>query len=154
GSSEFADEEMFQPTDKKCRIFVVRERSAGARPTLPQALATAGGPVPRDASHLPLPSSLAEVHLAALEAAVPPSVMIDQRWNVLHVSPSASRFFQQSGGPLAQRITDLVRPELRDDLHAFTASCVRVARAAALGIYFGHFQRNSSSRGGAHSPAG
>jgi len=118
GSSEFADEEMFQPTDKKCRIFVVRERSAGARPTLPQALATAGGPVPRDASHLPLPSSLAEVHLAALEAAAPPSVMIDQRWNVLHVSPSASRFFQQSGGPLAQRITDLVRPELRDDLHA------------------------------------
>ena len=44
--------------------------------------------------------------------------MVDERWNVLHLSPTAARFLQQSGGPLAQRITDLVRPELRDEMHA------------------------------------
>jgi len=59
-----------------------------------------------------------ESHLAALEGASPPSVLIDDHWNVLHLSPSASRFFQQSGGTLARRVTELVRAELREELHA------------------------------------
>jgi len=44
--------------------------------------------------------------------------LIDDRWDVIHLSPSASRFFQQSGGTLARRVTELVRAELRDELHA------------------------------------
>jgi two-component system CheB/CheR fusion protein len=44
--------------------------------------------------------------------------VVDERWNVIHVSPSAARYFQQGGGTLARRMTDLVRPELRDELHA------------------------------------
>ena len=59
-----------------------------------------------------------EMHLAALEQTAPPSVLIDDRGNVVHLSPTAARFFQQSGGPPTRRVTDLVRPELRDDLHA------------------------------------
>src|SRR5688572_10843836 len=61
--------------------------------------------------------SPAEVHLAALEAAAPPSLLVDERWNVLHLSASVSRFVQQSGGAPARRVTELVRPELRDELH-------------------------------------
>src|SRR5580765_7388843 len=57
------------------------------------------------------------MHAAALEEIAPPTVLLDDRWNVLHVSPTASRFFQQSAGPLARRVTDLVRSELRDALH-------------------------------------
>ena len=53
----------------------------------------------------------------ALEEIAPPTVLLDDRWNVLHVSPTASRFFQQSAGPLARRVTDLVRSELRHALH-------------------------------------
>jgi len=45
-------------------------------------------------------------------------VLVDERWNVVHVSPTAARFFQQSAGALARRLTDLVRPEIRDELHA------------------------------------
>ena len=59
-----------------------------------------------------------EIHLAALEELAPPTIVVDERWNVLHLSPTVARFLQQGGGPLAQRITDLVRPELRDELHA------------------------------------
>jgi len=44
--------------------------------------------------------------------------LIDDRWEVIHLSPSASKFFQQSGGALARRVTELVRAELRDELHA------------------------------------
>ncbi len=118
GASEVADAEMFQDVDKKHRIFVIRPRTDGNRTPLPDVLATQTGPMVRREALTPMRSNLAEIHIAALEEAAPPTVVIDERWNVLHLSPSASRFFQQSGGPLAQRITDLIRPELRDDLHA------------------------------------
>jgi signal transduction histidine kinase len=64
-----------------------------------------------------LPASIVDLHLAALEDTAAPSVLLDARWNVLHVSPSAARYFQQGGGPPARRLTDLVRPELRDIVH-------------------------------------
>jgi hypothetical protein len=38
-----------------------------------------------------------------LEAAAPPSLVVDERWNVLHLSASVSRFLQQSGGAGAAR---------------------------------------------------
>ena len=57
------------------------------------------------------------MHARALEEIAPPTVLLDDRWNVLHVSPTASRFFQQGAGPLARRVTDLVRSELRHALH-------------------------------------
>ncbi len=118
GASEVADAEMFRDVDKKHRIFAIRPRTDGSRAPLPNVLATQTGPMVRREAQAPMRTNLAEIHLAALEEAAPPTVVIDERWNVLHLSPSASRFFQQSGGPLAQRITDLIRPELRDDLHA------------------------------------
>jgi signal transduction histidine kinase/PAS domain-containing protein len=64
--------------------------------------------------HAPAASAM---HARALEEIAPPTVLLDDRWNVLHVSPTASRFFQQSAGPLARRVTDLVRSELRHALH-------------------------------------
>ena len=113
GASEAADEEMFEAVDKKHRIFVTRNW-AGGRRLLPELLAVpVGRPSRREMRH----STAAESHLAALEGASPPSVLIDDHWNVLHLSASASRFFQQSGGALARRVTELVRAELRDELH-------------------------------------
>jgi two-component system, chemotaxis family, CheB/CheR fusion protein len=116
GASEAADEELFEAVDKRHRIFRSRPAEDGARPGLPDVLAA---PVPRlrPFREPPARPPAAEVHIAALEKVAPPSVVVDQHWNVLHVSSSASRFFQQSGGPLARRLTDLVRPELRDDVH-------------------------------------
>lgn len=117
GASETVDDDLFQPLDARHRIYVARSR-AGARVPLPELLTA---PRPRSSRYgrdAPPPSraTAVEVHLAALEHAAPPSVLIDDRGNVVHLSPSASRFFQQSGGPPARCLNDLVRPELRDEL--------------------------------------
>lgn len=120
GSSEVADDAAFEPLDKKHRVYAARPRPDGLRRLLPDILAV---PLPGTArpgrdGRAGARSAPAEMHAAALEAAAPPSVLVDERWGVVHVSPSASVYFQQSSGPLARRLTDLVRPELRDELHA------------------------------------
>ena len=120
GASESAAEDLFQPVDKKHRIYRDPRRADGIRPLLPDILAAPIDRAVRSARDARTPS----------EDVTPPRstwrrssrwrrrpLVVDERWNVLHLSPSASRFFQQSGGPLARRVTDLVRPELRDELH-------------------------------------
>ncbi len=109
---------MFQPLDHKHRIYVTRERSDSSRAPLPDLPAAPVGRVVRREMQPPVRLKAAELHMAALEEVAPPSVLVDERWNVLHLSPTAARFFQQGGGPVAHNITDLVRPELRDDIHA------------------------------------
>ena len=119
GASETAAEDLFRAVDKKHRIYATRPRSDGARAMLPDILAAPmdrAARSARDARATPK-TSPAEVHLAVLEAAAPPSLVVDERWNVLHLSPSASRFLQQSGGVPSRRVTELIRPELRDELH-------------------------------------
>lgn len=119
GASEAADDELFQALDTRHRIFVARS-TAGVRIPLPELLTAAGPGSIRYGQDSPRPSraSALELHVAALEQAAPPSALIDERGNVVHLSASAARFFQQGGGPPARRLTDMVRPELRDELHA------------------------------------
>jgi PAS domain-containing protein len=82
-------------------------------------------PAPQPAPPVPIRSAepagfaptASAMHARALEEITPPTALLDDRWNVLHVSPTASRFFQQSAGLLARRVTDLVRSELRHALH-------------------------------------
>ena len=118
GMSESASDELFHPVDKKHRLFGMRQREDGRRPVLPDIL---GPPLarPRHGRDLRVSASIAsEIHLSALEHVAPPSVVVDERWNVIHVSPTAARFFQQGAGALARRLTELVRPEIRDELYA------------------------------------
>lgn len=119
GASETVDEELFQTVDSHHRIFATTPRSS-LRVVLPELLAS---PMPRATRYgreppAPSKATAAELHLQALESAAPPTVLIDYRGNVMHLSPTAARFFQQGGGPPARRLIDLVRPELRDELHA------------------------------------
>jgi two-component system CheB/CheR fusion protein len=62
--------------------------------------------------------SAAETHIEMLELFTPPSVLIDEHWNVEHLSETAGRFLQPRGGPPTQTLTDLVRSELLDELRA------------------------------------
>ncbi len=128
GASETADEEMFRAINKRYRIF---SALPGVRPELPEILAA---PTPRPARHgreveSARRSHAPEIHLEVLERSAPPSVLIDERWNVVHLSPSAARYLQQSGGPPARRITDLVRAELRDELHALLSRAMEHSEA-------------------------
>ena len=119
GASEEADEEVFEPVDKRHRIYRVRARAGEARPRLPDMLTAPSARLKAGREErVPSRPMGAEVHAAALEEVAPPSVLVDMRWNVLHLSPSASRFFGQAAGPLARRLTDSVRPELREEVYA------------------------------------
>jgi len=57
-------------------------------------------------------------HKQLLESAAPPSILVDETHRALHLSESAGRYLQPSGGPLTHDIADLVRSELRLDLRA------------------------------------
>ncbi|MBS1304288.1 PAS domain-containing protein, partial [Loktanella sp. SALINAS62] len=57
-----------------------------------------------------------EQHTEALEQAAPPSVLVDARHQILHLSPRAGRFIQHSAGTFSGKLPEVVRPELRLDL--------------------------------------
>lgn len=150
GASENATEELFEPVDKRHRIYSSRPRTEGVRPLLPDLLATPGDRAMRWArdGRPATKSSPREIHVAALEALAPPSLVVDERWNVLHLSESASRFFQQGGGPPTRRLTELVKPELRDEMHALLHRAAETPGGGADGLHSGGVRRCDAQSGG------
>jgi two-component system, chemotaxis family, CheB/CheR fusion protein len=121
GVSETADPDLFEPLDKQHRIFRARVRATGPPVRLPQLPALPQVPtvverVRERGSRIR--RSAIESHLEALEELAPPSVLVDEHWNVEHLSETAGRYLQPRGGPPTQTITDLVRSELLDELRS------------------------------------
>src|SRR5262249_19872950 len=121
GVSETADAEMFEPIDKQHRIFRARTRATGAPIRLPQLPAVPPmAPVAERVRErgMRLRRSAVETHIEMLELFTPPSVLVDEHWNIEHLSETAGRYLQPRGGPPTQTITDLVRSELLDELRS------------------------------------
>jgi two-component system, chemotaxis family, CheB/CheR fusion protein len=142
GSSETAEEvsELFNPVDKKHRIFSARP---AARLLLPVPAAPDGGgaalalqhraprvpvvatsalewtaPAPAGAGAARRAVSWGELHLKLLEAVAPPSVLVDAEQNILHMSATAGRVMQFTGGEPSTNLLRVVHPQLRIDLRA------------------------------------
>lgn len=121
GSAETIDAnaDQFYIVDREARIYRSRPQPAIAIPIVPQAPVLARHypltpwPLPRGEQRS---SSPAETHAAALEQAAPPSILVDEAQNIIHLSPTAGRFILHSAGPFTQRLAAVVRPELRLDL--------------------------------------
>jgi two-component system, chemotaxis family, CheB/CheR fusion protein len=120
GSAETADScpQLFGHLDREWRLYKARPISHRHMPTLPHgdsygALLPAGRRVPYHPDRQSLP---AELHAAALEQNAPPSVLVDDTQQILHLSPNAGRYIQHSGGTFTARLTSVVRPEMRLDL--------------------------------------
>ncbi|MEE4120720.1 MAG: CheR family methyltransferase [Paracoccaceae bacterium] len=119
GTTETVDSapRMFRQVNREMRIFAAEasaERSV-ANLQLPAQHdtggATPGGPM------APRPErDLGAMHLAALESAAPPSILVGSNRIALHLSPAAGRFLAPAGGEASLELTNLVRPELRLDL--------------------------------------
>ncbi len=58
----------------------------------------------------------AGMHAEALEQMSPPSALVDENYNILHLSPSAGRFLLHSAGPVSNNLPSIVLPQLRLDL--------------------------------------
>ena len=63
-------------------------------------------------------SSVGKLHLELLEQLAPPSVIVNQRHELLHLSEHAGRFLQLSGGEPSSNLLRLVHPMLRLELRA------------------------------------
>jgi len=121
GSSENADSPvgMFRPIDREARIYLRISLPGDVRP-MPRVGPPSIGvePLPVRA---PAPFRVRRedtLHREALERLAPPSAIVDESYRVTHLSESAGRYLQPSGGVLVNDITELAREELRFDLRA------------------------------------
>jgi two-component system CheB/CheR fusion protein len=124
GPSESADHPpgLFRNLDRNSRIFQSALKPGDKPRLLPRLL----GPI-RVREHAPLlapamtPGSAlndAVAHRRAIEAVAPPSILVDENHRVAHLSDTAGRFLQPSGGALTGDVVELVRPELRFELRS------------------------------------
>ena len=124
GSSETADNPpgLFRSLDRTARIF----QSTAAAGDKPRLLPRLLGPLrmreqvpPVGRAHNPTAAfNDAMAHRRALETLAPPSILVDETHRVVHLSDTAGRFLQPSGGPLTGDVVDLVRTELRFELRS------------------------------------
>jgi two-component system CheB/CheR fusion protein len=121
GSSESAENtSMFASLDAKHRIY--QRRTANIAVHGPDGLVPAGrwhAPHPKAAAVPPTEqraTTLGELHFRAVEHYAPPSVMVDQDLEILHVSEHAGRFLAVAGGEPSKNLLRLVIAPLRLDL--------------------------------------
>ena len=138
---------LFNVVDKKHRIYTQRPTTRAGLP-LPQAAATltraletqlmsarngpmmaghafdlphpglqvvAPAPRPRESARQ---GAWGEMHLQLLERLAPPSLLVNGEYDIVHLSPSAGRFLQFTGGEPSRNLLHAVQPDLRIDLRA------------------------------------
>jgi PAS domain S-box-containing protein len=57
--------------------------------------------------------SLSDLHQRLLEQYAPPSVILNENYDVMHISEKAGKFMQVAGGEPSNNILKLIKPELR-----------------------------------------
>jgi len=119
GGSETPEDsnDLFLRFDGNAHIY--ESRTVASRVMLP--LAEAPIPLPRWPSRVasPQPSDRvlpADLHQRLLERYAPPSLIITEEHNVVHMSERVGRYLALRGGEPSREVLALVRPELRPDL--------------------------------------
>jgi len=126
GNSESAEtaHELFQTVDKMHHIYRTKPWSHEHPhiPSLPLSIGTATHSELYSQTHAPRPRTTVDIprlsddHAKALEVYAPPSVLIDEKYAILHVSETAGRYLMQPSGPITTDLLRLVRPELQLEL--------------------------------------
>jgi len=125
GSSESVDgaSDLFMSVDKEAHIF--QSRPVGSRLALPvpDALATPRIRYGHLTSVIPEARlrerlSYADLHQRLLEEYAPPSVIVNEEHEILHLSEGAGRYLQFAGGEPSHNLLRAVRPELRIELRS------------------------------------
>ncbi|MET0413202.1 MAG: chemotaxis protein CheB [Polyangiaceae bacterium] len=167
GSSESVDEAkpLFSPTDKKHRLYAARAvpRNSSPLPSGPSALALAmtreerlepAVTLPSATAFMPPPTTLpeptqgrtswSELHLKLIERFGPPSLLVNDAHDILHLSVSAGPFLQFAGGEPTSNLLRVVHPMLRTEVRAALYRAKQtgsLAVAAGLPVQLGEQQR-------------
>jgi two-component system CheB/CheR fusion protein len=127
GSAESAESvnELFQVMDKEHRIYQARAWRGQHRhiASLPLTIRLPQGPEPRKqprpalrrAEEIP---SLERQHQKALESSAPPSILVNEGYQILYLSETAGRYLLQQKGTVTADLLKQVRPELHVELRA------------------------------------
>ncbi|HEX3800527.1 MAG TPA: CheR family methyltransferase [Verrucomicrobiae bacterium] len=141
GASETMEgSELFDVLDKKARLYAPRNlpRKVGngapsfliaplkrsrERPVVPQ-IVTGGAMAEKPASESEGPAgekrthSWSELHYKLLENLAPPSLIVNQEYEIRHLSEHANRFLQFTGGEPSRNLLQVIHPMLRIELRA------------------------------------
>lgn len=127
GSSESPDgpSELYAPFNREEHIFRRREALVRRSYPLPEITShfTVGAvppltPVLQPESRAQERINLGDLHRQLLEEYAPPSIVVNEDFDILHLSENAGRYLQIAGGELSGNLVRLIRPELRLDLQA------------------------------------
>lgn len=130
GSSESAENaSMFSALDGRARIF---ERRSSLRPVpfenlVPRRHPPPTAPVAGPGERLP---PIGELHRRLVALYGPPSVLVDDALDVLHVSEHAGRFLQVTGGEPTRQLLRLALPPLRVELRSAISNARRSGRGS------------------------
>ena len=126
GNSESVDGagDLFSVVDKEHRIYQGRAIETRLIFPVPDGgLITRLGKLPEvrssgRESQTILRSTYSQLHQRLLERYASPSVVVNEDYDILHISDRAGKFMQIQGGELSTNLLNLVRPELRLELRA------------------------------------
>lgn len=123
GSAETveATPELFMPLHRDARLYRARELASKTLPVvsrMPEDHRPPSIDTPDRERGTKRDRSVGAMHVAALEQAAPPSILVDHSHHVLHLSAQAGRYLLPSAGPVSIDVADMIRPELRLDLRS------------------------------------
>lgn len=141
GSSESAEQvaDLFSVVDKTHRLYRAKPWAGERRavPAMPITLREGWrGPEiymvnrARPAQFLQEPVVIGEQHQKALESYGPPSVLVNEKYVILHVSETAGRYLHQPKGPITDDLLTLILPELRLELRTALFQAFEKGKAA------------------------
>lgn len=122
GMSEMAEAvpSLFAPIDKKHRIYKSRRTSktySGA-PVMPLANDVQTNDYEPSSADGTQEFSFSALHFKLVERFSPPSVLINENYDILHLSESAGRYLRFTGGEPTNNLGKVAHPALRPDLLA------------------------------------
>ena len=122
--------DLFVGVENEAHLF--QSRGGAVRPilpipdvTLPHHIAPVRTRAERSSQ---LRTTSSATHLRLLEEFAPPSLLVNEDHELVHLSARAGRYLQFGGGEPSQNVLRLVRPELRIELHSalYQAAQLRV----------------------------
>ncbi len=122
GASESAESstDLFAVENKKYRIYKAKPISHfQPLPAMPES-----GRWSIRLPHLPIEradpttASYGDMHMQMVEQFAPPSVLVDDSYEIVHISEHAGRFLRVAGGEPSRNLLKLVKPELKLDLQS------------------------------------
>ncbi len=129
GASETADaaSDLFAPFDKTARIYESRTAATRLAPLIIDAPALA---TPRVEARFaetrpPERQTPADLHQRLLEQYAPPSIVVTEDYQVVHISETAARYLAVPAGEPSRDLLRLLRPELRVDVRTALHQAVR-----------------------------